>query len=138
MQAFKNLHVLIAEDDADDAFLVLQSFKKHEAFTKINLARNGEELMSYLKDNSHSLPDMILTDINMPIKTGIEALSDIFHNNEFSKIPVFVYSSTINPVYEVKCRELGARGYLVKPFSLEKFDDIPYQMLYNLKHGKSL
>lgn len=138
MQEFKNLHVLIAEDDPDDADIILESFKKHEAFKTVSLARNGEELMNYLEKNKDSLPDMILTDINMPIMNGVEALSKIFYDSQFCKIPVFIYSSTVNPVYEEKCRALGARGYLIKPFSLEKFDDIPYQMLYILKNEKQL
>lgn len=136
MQEFKDLHVVIAEDDPDDAYIIKRSFTKHEAFKTVNLVRNGEELINYLEENRGHLPDMILTDINMPIMNGVEALSKIFYDARLSKIPVFIYSSTVNPMYEEKCRELGARGYLVKPFSLEKFDDIPYQMIYTLKQNK--
>jgi len=45
---------------------------------------------------------VVLTDINMPVINGIEALEQIFLDVQLCTIPVFVYSSTINPAYEAK------------------------------------
>jgi CheY-like chemotaxis protein len=133
MRHLKELFIIIAEDDVDDGELVLESFIKHDAFSQAILVKNGLELMQNLEASRDNLPDIILTDINMPIKGGIEVLTELFQDPEFCRIPVFIYSSTLNPTYEEKCKELGSIGYLIKPFNLAAFDEIPYQLLYALK-----
>lgn len=129
MSTAKLLNILIAEDDEDDAFITLESFKKHNSFLKINLVKNGWELIEFLKNAVGSLPDVILTDINMPIMNGIDALRKMGENPAFSSIPTFVYSTSVNPVYEDECLKLGTKGYLVKPASIPNYDQIPDQIL---------
>ncbi|HEY0040394.1 MAG TPA: response regulator, partial [Flavisolibacter sp.] len=91
--------------------------------------KNGKELLDYLKDPAISQPDVILTDINMPILSGIEALEEIFKDSTLNQIPAFVFSSTINPIYQEKCKTLGTAGFLVKPFNLKGFDEIPKKII---------
>lgn len=134
---FENLHIVIAEDDQDDGPVIMESFERHASFSKVTWLKNGRELLDFLKDPKASRPDIILTDINMPIMNGIEALEAIFSDMDFSEIAIFTYSSTSNPVYEQKCKELGSLGFLTKPFSLLEFNEIPYQLIYILKNHKT-
>ncbi|PBQ30258.1 response regulator [Sphingobacteriaceae bacterium] len=136
MTEFKKLHIIIAEDDLDDGEFIQKSFSKHPSFARIDWVKNGRELLHFLKTTSPP-PDIILTDINMPILNGIEALEHIFKDRALSDIPSFVCSSTVNPMYELKCKELGIKSFLIKPFSLSDYDDIPYQILYVLNQGRS-
>ena len=133
MTALHNLHILIAEDDPDDARVVKQCFIKNNHFAKIEMVTNGKELLDYLKAGQK--PDIILTDINMPIVDGIEALQEIFEDDDLKRIPCFVYSTSINPVYEAKCHKLGVKGYLTKPYTLSDFDNIPVEILQTLSHA---
>ena len=128
MTQVKNLHIIIAEDDIDDGEIIEQSFAKHPSFLKISLVKNGKELLEFLK-NGHDKPDVILTDINMPIINGLEALMEISNDTELSKITTFAYSTSINPIYESKCMQYGVKAFLVKPFILEEFDDIPHKIM---------
>jgi len=120
-----NLHIIIAEDDIDDADIICHSFNKNPDFAKVSLVANGEELLNFLENASNETPDIILTDINMPILDGIEALQQILNNNNLKTIPCFVYSTSINPVYKEKCDLMGVKAYLIKPYSIEGFDEIP-------------
>lgn len=129
MQNLNNLHILIAEDDSDDADIICDAFTKNNNFEKVNLVANGEELLNYLKNSSNKIPDVILTDINMPIVDGIEALQEILNTTELKNIPCFVYSTSINPAYKEKCDLLGIKAYLIKPYSIEGFDEIPKSIL---------
>ncbi|MFG4004051.1 response regulator [Flavobacterium aquidurense] len=129
MQNLHNLHILIAEDDSDDADIISDAFTKNTNFEKVNLVANGEELLNYLKNSSNKIPDVILTDINMPIVDGIEALQEILNTTELKNIPCFVYSTSINPAYKEKCDLLGIKAYLIKPYSIEGFDEIPKSIL---------
>jgi len=136
MIELKDLHILLAEDDPDDGEILYKSFTSHPNIAKVDWVKNGKALLSFLKECGDKKPDVVLTDINMPIINGIEALEAIFRDSELSGIPIFVYSSTINPAYEAKSKELGAWGYLVKPFNLFDFDEIPYQIIYILQQSR--
>ena len=128
MTQLQNLHIIIAEDDIDDGEIIEQSFSKHPAFLKISLVKNGKELLEFLK-SGHDMPDVILTDINMPIINGIEALMEISSDSQLSKITAFAYSTSINPIYESKCMQYGVKAFLIKPFALEEFDRIPHKII---------
>ncbi|MES2515205.1 MAG: response regulator [Bacteroidota bacterium] len=131
MNTFNNLHIVIAEDDPDDGEIVVNSFNSHPCFSNITWVKNGQELLDFL-NACEKKPDVILTDINMPKVNGIEALEKVFSDSTLCSIPVFVYSSTANPTYEKKCKELGSLAFLIKPYSLSDFNDIPYQLVYIL------
>ncbi|MBA3683495.1 MAG: response regulator [Bacteroidetes bacterium] len=123
------LHILIAEDDEDDAETIKQTFEDHTCFYKVDMVKNGEQLVAFLKNDKTKLPDLILTDFNMPLMNGYEALQEISNNNLFKSIPVFIYSTTINPLYVTQCKAIGAKDFLVKPFNLNHFDLIPEKIL---------
>ncbi|TDO82976.1 response regulator receiver domain-containing protein [Flavobacterium chryseum] len=129
MPHLQNLHIIIAEDDTDDADVIYETFTNNPNFGKVSLVANVEELLSYLKDESNENPDVILTDINMPIIDGIEALQVILNTNDLKSIPCFVYSTSINPAYKEKCDLMGVKAYLIKPYSFEAFEEIPKSIL---------
>jgi two-component system response regulator len=85
------LHILIAEDDKDDILFINLGFKKYAAFSKIDIVRDGEELLNFLsKLSPDQFPDVILTDLNMPRKSGYEAIVELNAHPLFSKIPLLV------------------------------------------------
>jgi CheY-like chemotaxis protein len=132
----KNIYIVIAEDDLDDGEFICESFVNHPSIKKVKWVKNGKELINLLSNDTGKKPDIILSDINMPLVNGIEALEEISKNSQLSSIPFFVYSSTLNPIYEKKCKSLGASGYLVKPFNFTDFKKIPSQIIESL-NGKS-
>lgn len=121
----KDLHILIAEDDEDDAETVKEAFEKHFSFYKVDMVKNGEELLRFLHENKSKLPDVILSDFNMPLKNGYEALLEISRDDELGSIPVFIYSTTLNPSYVEQCKAIGAKDFFVKPYNLNHFNLIP-------------
>lgn len=127
--SIKTLHILIAEDDEDDLDLISSSFEKSGKFHQIDVVKNGVELIEYLKSRREQLPDLILTDLNMPKKDGYESLQEINEDTEFRKIPVFVYSTTINPTYIMKCNNLGVADFFIKPYKLQEIEEIPMRIV---------
>jgi CheY-like chemotaxis protein len=123
----KNLHIVIAEDDVDDAEIILESFEKHASFAKVELVKNGKELIEVLAAGNK--PDLILTDINMPILSGFEAIKAIRNNPGYEEIPAFVYSTTIIPTYQVQGQELNISAFLIKPYNIDEFYSIPDKIL---------
>ncbi|SJZ97411.1 response regulator [Sediminibacterium ginsengisoli] len=120
----KRTTVLIAEDDADDRFLLQTAFDETGASEKIEFVENGVELINHLNqiasgNTDTNLPSFILLDLNMPKKDGREALKEIKENPSFRKIPVIIFSTTKNELEVTRCYDLGANTYIVKPVSFD-------------------
>ncbi len=101
--------VCIIDDDADLREIYLMKFNQ-EGFD-VSLAVNGEEGMKSIREKT---PDIILLDLQMPVKNGIEVLQELQTDKELAKIPVIVLTNIDN---EDAFREVGeyeTRFYLIK------------------------
>jgi two-component system chemotaxis response regulator CheY len=76
-------------------------------------ASDGAEALEILRAKP---VDLVLTDINMPIMTGEELLREMAGNGMLKRIPVVVVSTDATDARMHQMMELGARGYVVKPF----------------------
>jgi len=120
----EEVFILIAEDDADDRFLLQAAFEENGFTDKLHFVENGVEILDYLnslgnKEGVKKLPRFILLDLNMPKKDGREVLKEIKQNPELRKIPVVIFSTTNNEQEMRRCYELGANSYITKPNSFE-------------------
>ncbi len=123
----QDVFILIAEDDADDRFLLQAAFQENGFTDQLHFVDNGVELMEFLmarSDQSQNsqpllLPKFILLDLNMPKKDGREVLKEIKQHPELKKIPVVIFSTTNNEQEMRRCYELGANSYVTKPNSFE-------------------
>lgn len=117
--------ILIAEDDADDRYLLQTAFLEKGYPEKIDFVENGVELLNYLDNvcandmELNGLPGFILLDLNMPKKDGREVLKELKQHPVFKKIPVIVFTTTKNEIEIKRCYELGANSYIVKPISFD-------------------
>jgi CheY-like chemotaxis protein len=135
MSEVKDLYIIIVEDDLDDGEFMFKSFDKHPSFTKVEWAKNGKALLDLLQSTA-TKPDIILTDINMPILNGLEAIEAMGRDPMLCSIPVFACSSTSNPSYKTKCMELGTKGFFVKPFDLFEYDLFPNKIISVLAESR--
>lgn len=124
----KDLHIIIVEDDLDDGEFMFKSFDRHPSFKKVEWAKNGKALLDLLKSTS-TKPDLILTDINMPLLNGLETIEALFRDPTLCDIPVFACSSTSNPAYRTKCMEMGTKDFFVKPFDLFEYEMFPSKII---------
>lgn len=120
-----DIFILIAEDDADDRFLLQAAFEENGFTDRLQFVDNGVELMDFLStlrgdtDNAALLPKFILLDLNMPKKDGREVLKEIKQHPNLKKIPVVIFSTTNNEQEMRRCYELGANSYITKPNSFD-------------------
>lgn len=120
----EDIFILIAEDDADDRFLLQAAFEENGFGDKLHFVENGVEVLDYLlaasaPDSEQKLPRFILLDLNMPKKDGREVLKELKQHPELKKIPVVIFSTTNNEQEMRRCYELGANSYITKPNSFE-------------------
>jgi signal transduction histidine kinase len=102
--------ILIVDDNADMRRLLADLIGKRY---RIRLARNGAEALERVRDQ---IPDLILTDVMMPVMSGTELCSAIKSDPQFSRIPVMLLTSKAERDMKIKGLELGADDYVTKPF----------------------
>ncbi|WP_337994810.1 response regulator [Polaribacter ponticola] len=103
--------ILIVEDNFE-----LQSFLKNLLIDNFNvlLAENGEEGFLFAKNN---IPDLILSDIMMPIMDGIEMCEKLKKNNQTKHIPVILLTAKNSTKAKIEGLKTGAIEYINKPFN---------------------
>lgn len=115
------MKILVAEDDADDRFLIQTAFEEKGYADILEFVENGIELIAYLDESSkESMPRIILLDLNMPKKDGREVLLELKQHHLFKRIPIVVFTTTKNENEIARCYDLGANTYIVKPTSFEE------------------
>jgi two-component system response regulator len=122
----QKLYILIAEDDADDRFLLETAFKECGFNDELVFVENGVELVQFLSSQNGKsnltkrFPGFIMLDLNMPKKDGREVLKEIKEHPLYRKIPIVVFTTTKNENEIARCYELGANSYVVKPVNFEE------------------
>lgn len=110
--------VLLAEDN--DADRILYSELLTDMGIDIIEASNGEQVIESLKQQ----PNLILLDLNLPLKSGLEVLTEIRNRSEYKLIPVIILTSSNSP-YDVKeAYNSGVNCYVVKPYDIESIRDL--------------
>lgn len=110
----KELTILLADDDPVDRELFIEGMNDTGARFQVEEVENGEELLQRLS-NGKPLPDLIILDLNMPVKDGRETLKELKTSEAYRHIPVFILS-TSNARFDVELAcQTGANLFLVKP-----------------------
>ncbi len=107
-----NLMVLIVEDELPARKLISKNINSRTEFSVIHSAKNGKEALEKLSHNSY---DLMLCDIHLPDMSGFEILSKL-------NKPVNVIFCTAFDKYAIRAFHIGAIDYLLKPFSIDRFN----------------
>lgn len=107
--------IIIVENDEDEQYFMKQGFDKAGLFDVMAQVPNGDALFDWLQDHPDNLPDIILTDLNMPGKNGNDIITGITTNPGYQHIPVVITSTSSTPSIRDKCLSRGAADYMVKP-----------------------
>ena len=116
--------LLLIDDDEDDVFIFREILQEINPGIKLHHANNGLEAIRYLSLMETQQPNLIITDLNMPIMSGMEFLKQIKSSSLFKEIPVFVLSTQNDPDTKTKVLELGAMDFFMKPPSVVRIKNI--------------
>ncbi|WP_372369536.1 response regulator [Candidatus Uabimicrobium sp. HlEnr_7] len=106
-----NRKVLIVEDNKDNSQLVEKILKFYGYQTQI--LENGEDAIEWCKNNN---ADMILMDIHLPQKSGLETTSEVRKMDTYRTIPIIALTAHAMKGWKDKCLQAGCTDYITKPF----------------------
>ena len=114
--------ILMADDDPDDRLMARRALAESRPANDVRFVEDGEELMDYLHRRGAYAgsprtprPGLILLDLNMPRKSGREALAEIKSDPALRRIPVVVLTTSRTEVDIIHSYDLGVNSYIVKP-----------------------
>jgi CheY-like chemotaxis protein len=118
--------MLLVEDDPNDILLIQRAFAKACLVNPLKVVRDGEEALNYLAGSGEfsdrgrfPLPSLILLDLKLPRKSGLEILQWLRQQPSLKHIPVIVLTSSKESSDVSRAYDLGANSYLVKPVGFE-------------------
>jgi two-component system response regulator len=124
----KDLEIILVEDNMDDATLAMHSLRQKQVVNKIIHLKNGDEALRYFfsdlnGEKCSDAPKVVFLDLKMPKVDGIEVLSKIKSDPLTKCIPVVILTSSNEHPDILRCYELGANSYVVKPIEFEMFSN---------------
>lgn len=120
--------ILLVEDSDDDIELTLESFRQARFANRIHVVRDGAEALDYLfcrekyrLRSASQGPQLILLDLTLPKRSGLEVLRLIKADERTRRVPVFILTASTADSDIAECRKLGAIAFITKPLNWPAF-----------------
>lgn len=121
-------HILLVEDNAGDARLILEAFREVNNRSRVSHVVNGVEAIEFLRrlgGHTHAArPDLILLDLNLPRKDGREVLAEIKADSILRRIPVIILTTSQAEDDIFRAYDLNANCYVTKPVDFDQFNQV--------------
>lgn len=126
--------ILLAEDNPKDVELTLEELEDSLLANRVEVVKDGVETLEYLRcegkyaNREPGLPSVLLLDIKMPRKDGIEVLREIRSDPKLKLLPVVMLTSSREDKDLLNSYHLGVNAYVVKPVNFNGFIDAIKQL----------
>jgi chemotaxis family two-component system response regulator Rcp1 len=126
------MEILLVEDSLVDARLTMGALQQGGFRHRLTLVRDGQEALEFVHQQGRFAkaprPDLILLDLMLPKKTGLEVLSDVKSHEDLKSIPVVIMTASEAEEDKLSCDSLRVDGYVVKPVNMDKFLELVKQL----------
>jgi chemotaxis family two-component system response regulator Rcp1 len=119
------VEILLVEDNPGDVRLTIEALKESKIINNLYSVENGIDALHFLrkegefKDAVH--PDLILLDLNLPLKDGREVLAEIKEDKNLTRIPVVILTTSSANEDIIKTYQLHANCFITKPVNIDQF-----------------
>ena len=138
---FREVEILLVEDNPDDEFLVLRALRKHNVSNRVHVVRDGEEALDFLfsrgayeQEDSRDALKLILLDVKLPKRSGLEVLAEIKQHPGTRHLPVVLLTSSRLQEEMLRAYVDGANSFLQKPVDFDQFDELIRHVGYYWVH----
>jgi two-component system response regulator len=117
--------VLLVEDDPGDVLLTREAFAEHHQNAQLHVVGDGEEAMRFVSRTGDFAgaprPTLVLLDLNLPRRGGLEVLADLKADPDLRTIPVVVLTTSQAEQDILRSYQLHTNAYIVKPIDADQF-----------------
>ena len=125
---YESMPILLIEDNYDDVLLIQRAFRKANIQQPLTILSDGDEAVSYFQGEGKyadserfPLPGLILLDLKLPRRSGLEVLAWIGQQPKLRRLLIIVLTSSLENTDLDRAYDLGANSYLVKPIDFHDF-----------------
>jgi two-component system response regulator len=126
------ISVLLVEDDPGDVLLIREAFADYKVGNVLSTVSDGVEAIKFIRGEDEyagcERPDLVLLDLNLPRKSGVEVLAEIKGDPELSTIPVIVLTTSQSEEDILGSYKMHANAYITKPVDFDRFKEIVHQI----------
>ncbi len=123
--ARKLFHILLVEDSAADVLLTKEALAQSKLLVELHVAEDGVQAMEFLRHHGPyseaPTPDLVLLDLNLPLKDGREVLAEVKGDPQLCYIPIVVLTTSQAEEDVLRAYGLHANCYITKPVDFESF-----------------
>jgi CheY-like chemotaxis protein len=121
------IDVLLVEDDPGDVLMTREAFELSPVPSTLHVVGDGEQAMRFLRRTSEFTgaprPGLILLDLNLPRRNGLEVLADLKADPGLLAIPVVILTTSQAETDIMTSYQLHANAYITKPVSFDRFTE---------------
>lgn len=126
------IEILLVEDNPADIRLAKEALRDGKVINNLSVVTDGAEAISYVcqrgKYSDSPVPDLILLDLNLPKKSGMEVLHAVKSDPQLKRIPVVILTTSKADEDIVKGYDNHANCYITKPIDLTQFLEVVRQI----------
>jgi CheY-like chemotaxis protein len=126
-----NSTILLVEDNPTDVLLIQRAFAKAKLANPVHVLADGDTAIAYLEGagsysnrTEYPLPVLILLDLKLPRRSGLEVLAWLREQETLKRIPVVMLTSSQERQDVNEAYDSGVNSYLVKPVEFEALFDM--------------
>jgi CheY-like chemotaxis protein len=121
------IDVLLVEDDPGDVLMTTEAFELSPVHSTLHVVSDGEQALRFLRRTGEFTgaprPGLILLDLNLPRRNGLEVLAELKADPDLLTIPVVIFSTSQAETDIAASYQLHANAYITKPVSLDLFTE---------------
>jgi len=126
------IDILLVEDDEGDVLMTREAFEHHKIQNRLHVVNDGEKALQFLRRQGPygdaPRPGLILLDLNLPRKDGLEVLAELKADPELCVIPVVVLTTSEAEEDILRSYSLHANAYVSKPVDFSRFVEVIRQI----------
>ncbi|MEC4893272.1 MAG: response regulator [Oscillatoria sp. PMC 1051.18] len=118
--------ILLVEDDSNDVLLIQRACQRAKIANPVIVVEDGDEAVSYLSGEgkyaereTYPLPVIMLLDLKLPRRSGLEVLTWLRNQPRVKRLPVVVLTSSRENQDVDRAYDIGVNSYLIKPVAFE-------------------
>jgi CheY-like chemotaxis protein len=119
------IDVLLVEDDEGDVLMTKEAFEYHKIRNRLHVVSDGEQALQFLRRigtyADAPRPGLILLDVNLPRRSGLEVLAELKRDEELLVIPVVMLTTSAAEEDILRSYSLHANAFVTKPVDFEHF-----------------